>query len=161
MYRHRRTHVLLFPGREAKGEQADKTAADQFLQAASLKPRRFRARSARRDSEDPERSRDGLSNSQNSSREQPHQWEPLKRQTWAAACGWRQARARKFLSWLALNRELSRATSFDQLSEFLQVRLSEPCNRGLLKGTHQSFIFLEEMVGTQHQSGSQGPHSAK
>ena len=57
----------------------------------------------------------------------------------------------KFLSWLALNRELSYATSFDQLSEFLQVRLSEPCNSGALKGTHQSFVFLEEMVGTAAQ----------
>ena len=41
-------------------EQADKTAADQFIQAASLKPRRFRARymtAARRDSEEAERNR--------------------------------------------------------------------------------------------------------
>ena len=47
-------------------ERADKTAADQFIQAASLKPRSFRARymstqfdgpSARRDSEEAERNR--------------------------------------------------------------------------------------------------------
>ena len=76
-------------------EQAVKTAADQFIQATSLKPRRFRARymsthfdgpSARRDSEEAERNR----------------WiftlaEIIKgtatrnRQTWAAASGWRQA----------------------------------------------------------------------
>ena len=31
------------------------------------------------------------------------------------------------------------------------MRLSEPCNRGTLKGTHQSFVFLEEMVGTPAQ----------
>ena len=58
---------------------------------------------------------------------------------------------RKFLPWLALNRELSYPTSFDQLSEFLQVRRSEPCNRKALKGTHQRFAFLEETVGTPAQ----------
>ena len=42
-------------------------------------------------------------------------------------------------------------TSFDQLSEFLQVKLSEPCNSGASQGTHQSFIFLEEMVGNPAQ----------
>ena len=31
------------------------------------------------------------------------------------------------------------------------MSLSEPCNRGALKGTHQSFVFLEEMVGTPAQ----------
>ena len=58
---------------------------------------------------------------------------------------------RKFLTWLAVTRELSYPTSFDQRSEFLHVRLSEPCNRGALKGTYQSFVFLEETVGTPLQ----------
>ena len=152
-----------------ESEQAEKTAADQFIQAASLKPRRFRARymstqfdgpSARKDSEEAERSR----------------WisilsEPIKGTATPMGMmltdkpgqqlvgGGRRASTlrsrvrgvRKFLTWLALNRELSYPTSFDQLSEFLQVRLSEPCNRGALKGTHQSFVFLEEMVGTPAQ----------
>ena len=48
---------------------------------------------------------------------------------------------RKFLTWLALNRELSYPTSFDQLSEFLHVRLSEPCNRGALKEDPPEFCL--------------------
>ena len=34
-----------------------------------------------------------------------------------------------------------------QLLEFLQVRLSEPCNRGSLKGSHRALVFLEETAG--------------
>ena len=64
--------------------------------------------------------------------------------------------ARKFLSSLAINRELNYSTSSDQLPEFLHVRLSEPCNKRALKGTHQSFIFLEEMVGTPAQERFRG-----
>ena len=40
----------------------------------------------------------------------------------------------------ALQAQYSR-TSFDQLSEFLQVRLSEPCNRGTLKGPTRVLSF--------------------
>ena len=152
-------------------EQADKTAADQFIQATSLKPRRV----------------PGTVHEHVSSMD-PQQGEIQKRQNEtdgfftlselikgtvtpmgkmlthipgqqlvgggrrASTLRSRVRGVRKFLSWLALNRELSYPTSFDQLSEFLQVRLSEPCNRGALKGTHQSFVFLEEMVGTLAQS---------
>ena len=38
-------------------------------------------------------------------------------------------------------------TAMLQLVGFLQVRLSEPCNRGGLKGAHRSFVFLKEMAG--------------
>ena len=113
-------------------EQADKTAADQFIQAASLKPRRFRARymstqfdgpSARRDAEEAERNRWIFTLSEIIKKYSHTDKKGVNRQTWAAAGGWRKASLnpqvlRKFLTWLALNRELSYPTSFDQLSEF-------------------------------------------
>ena len=36
---------------------------------------------------------------------------------------------------------------WQQLIEFLQVRLSEPCVRGSLKAAHRSFLFLQESAG--------------
>ena len=81
-------------------EQADKTAADQFIQAASLKPRRFRARymstqfdgpSARRDAEEAERNRWIFYALRNHQRYSHTDGKDVNRQTWAAASGWRQA----------------------------------------------------------------------
>ena len=42
-----------------------------------------------------------------------------------------------FLSW-----ELTFPTSLNQFTEYSQVRLQEPCNRGALKGTHHAMVFL-------------------
>ena len=53
----------------------------------------------------------------------------------------------KFLSWLAIHQEKVFPDSVSQLLEFLQVRLSEPCNRGSLKGSHRALVFLEETAG--------------
>ena len=53
----------------------------------------------------------------------------------------------KFLSWLAIHQEKVFPDSVSQLLEFLQVRLSEPCNRGSPKGSHRALVFLEETAG--------------
>ena len=50
---------------------------------------------------------------------------------------------RKFLSWLAGASGVFFPSETQLLTEFLQVRHSESCNGGSLKGTHQSFVFLE------------------
>ena len=41
------------------------------------------------------------------------------------------------------------------LTEFLQTRHSEPCNRGSLKVAHNSFIFLEETAGVEQKLSQQ------
>ena len=51
----------------------------------------------------------------------------------------------KFLAWLALAHEVTFASEVQHLSEYLQMRHSEPCTRGGLKSTHQAFVFMEEI----------------
>ena len=83
-----------------ENERADKTAADQFLHAASLKPLRFQARymssqfdgtNARRDSEEAERSRWILTLSELIRGTSMPVGTLLKDTLEPAACGWRPA----------------------------------------------------------------------
>ena len=48
---------------------------------------------------------------------------------------------RHFLAW--------HSSEQTHLTDFLQVRFSEPCNRGSLKITHESFILLDVVSGTE------------
>ena len=57
----------------------------------------------------------------------------------------------RFLSWLALRHDLTNPTALSQLTEYLQVRQQEPCNRGSLKGSRHSIVFLESMAGVSPQ----------
>ena len=57
---------------------------------------------------------------------------------------------KRFLSWLALRYELTYPTAL-KLTEYLQVRLQEPCNRGSLKGSYHSRVFLESVAGGSPQ----------
>ena len=54
---------------------------------------------------------------------------------------------KKFLAWLTLAHEVP--TEVQHLSEYLQMRHSEPCTRGGLKGTHQAFAFMEEIAAVE------------
>ena len=54
---------------------------------------------------------------------------------------------RKFLEWLSAAHKVAFPVHWQQLIEFLQVRLSEPCVRGSLKAAHRSFLFLQESAG--------------
>ena len=56
-----------------------------------------------------------------------------------------------FLAWLAINYGITYPTGQAHLTEFLQVRLSEPCNRGSLKISHESFVFLDVVSGIEAQ----------
>ena len=58
---------------------------------------------------------------------------------------------RHFLAWLAINHGVTYSTDQSHLTAFLQVRLSEPCNRGSLKITHESFVFLDIVSGAEAQ----------
>ena len=56
-----------------------------------------------------------------------------------------QVRAvRRFLKWLWENHSVTFPTALEQLLEYLQVRLREPCNRVSLRNAHEAMAFLEE-----------------
>ena len=54
---------------------------------------------------------------------------------------------RKFMAWLATTHQEVFPTSYLQYIQYLQVRQSEPSNRGALKDCHAAFQFLEEVAG--------------
>ena len=58
---------------------------------------------------------------------------------------------RKFLQWLHLAHDIRYPQTVEHCTEYLSVRLSEPCNWGALKSTHHSLVFLNDLTGTQVQ----------
>ena len=50
---------------------------------------------------------------------------------------------------LPIAQEVCFPTEVSQLTDYLQTRHSEPCNRGSLKVAHNSFIFLEETAAVE------------
>ena len=54
---------------------------------------------------------------------------------------------KKFFKWLALSHNVLFPTEISHFSDYLKLRLSEPCNRGALKNTNEAFGFLEEVTG--------------
>ena len=144
----------------------EKTATDLFVQAASLKPRRFKNRLARtlaaglnsrRDAEELERSRwvhnltllltgtDTPSGRLLASRQSSVQF--LGAGLRASTLRGKVRNLRKFMAWLATTHQEVFPTSYLQYIQYLQVRQSEPSNRGALKDCHASFQFLEEVAG--------------
>ena len=149
-----------------RGRREEKTATDLFVQAASLKPRRFKNRLARtlaagpnsrRDAEELERSRwvhnltvlltgtDTPSGRLLASRQSSGQF--LGAGLRASTLRGKVRNFRKFMAWLATTHEEVFPTSYLQYIQYLQVRQSEPSNRGALKDCHASFQFLEEVAG--------------
>ena len=61
---------------------------------------------------------------------------------------------RHFLAWLAINYSATYPTDQSHLTNFLQVRLSEPCNRGSLKLAYESFVFSTLSHEFPHSPGS-------
>ena len=141
----------------------DKSVADQLVHSAAARPRKYRARylsaqfqgpTARKDAEDSERNRwttelaDLLRGTQSPMGQPGNQLTGGGRR--ASTLRSRVRGVKRFLSWLALRHELTYPTELSQLTEFLQVRLQEPCNRGSLKGSHHSMVFLE----SRHKTAS-------
>ena len=143
-----------------------KTAADLFVQAANLKPRRFKNRLARtlaagpnsrRDAEELEKSRwvhnltllltgtDTPSGRLLASRQSSGQF--LGAGLRASTLRGKVRNLRKFMAWLATTHQEVLPTSYLQYIQYLQVRQSEPSNRGALKDCHAAFQFLEEVAG--------------
>ena len=145
-------------------------ASDQLVLAAELKPRKFRSKcqrivyegpTARKDLESAERSRwvaslgDLLRHTDTPMgrlmRENPSNLQLLGSGLRAGTSRSRVRSIRKFLEWLSAAHKIAFPVHWQQLIEFLQVRLSEPCVRGSLKAAHQSFLFLQESAGIGDQ----------
>ena len=141
-------------------------ASDQLVLAAELKPRRFRSKwqrivyegpTARKDLENAERSRwvaslgDLLRHTDTPMgrlmRENPSNIQLLGSGLRAGTLRSRVRSIRNFLEWLSAAHKVAFPVHWQQLIEFLQVRLSEPCVRGSLKAAHRSFLFLQESAG--------------
>ena len=142
-------------------ERADKTAADQFIQAASLKPRRFLAQymstqfdgpSARRDAQEAETKQVDFYALRNHQRYSHTDGKDVNRQTWAAACGWRQASLNPQVPCEGSPKvfDLVRTQQGTELSHVVRPTVRVP-SRETLRTVQQGSFEGEEMVGTPAQ----------
>ena len=142
--------------------------SDQMVIAAELRPKKFRTRwqrivydgpTARKDAESAERDRwiQLLANLLRSTdtpmgkliRENPSNVQLLGGGRRAGTLRSRVRSVQKFLGWLVASHGVNFPVHWRQLTEYLQVRYSEPCVRGSLKLVHSSYIFLQEVAGME------------
>ena len=142
--------------------------SDQLLIAADMRPKKFRTKwqravydgpTARKDAELAERDRwiQLLANLIRSTdtpmgkliRESPSNIQLLGGGRRAGTLRSRVRSVQKFLGWLIASHGISFPVHWRQLTEYLQVRYSEPCVRGALKLVHSSYIFLQEVAGIE------------
>ena len=55
---------------------------------------------------------------------------------------------RKFVSWLTVVYGVPCHEELHNMTGYNQLKMSQPCTRGALKGAHKAFCFLEEVAGT-------------
>ena len=146
----------------------ENSIADQLVIAAEVRPKRFRTKwqrtvydgpTARKDAEASERDRwiQLLANLLRSTvtpmgkliGENPSNIQLLGGGRRAGTLRSRVRSVQKFLSWLIASHNISFPVHWRQLTEYLQVRYSEPCVRGSLKLVHSSYIFLQEVAGVE------------
>ena len=146
----------------------ESSIADQMVIAADMRPKRFRTKwqrivydgpTARKDAETAERDRwiQLLANLLRSTdtpmgkliRENPSNIQLLGGGRRAGTLRSRVRSVQKFLGWLIASHGISFPVHWRQLTEYLQVRYSEPCVRGSLKLVHSSFVFLQEVAGIE------------
>ena len=147
---------------------AEKSILDLLVIAADLRPKKFRTRwqrivydgpTARKDAESAERDRwiQLLANLLRSTdtpmgkliRENSSNVQLLGGGRRAGTLRSRVRSVQKFLGWLTASHGISFPVHWRQLTEYLQVRYSEPCVRGSLKLVHSSYIFLQEVAGIE------------
>ena len=146
----------------------EKSIADQLVIAADMRPKKFRTKwqrivhdgpTARKDAETAERDRwiQLLANLLRSTdtpmgkliRENPSNIQLLGGGRRAGTLRSRVRSVQKFLGWLIASHGVSFPVHWRQLTEYLQVRYSEPCVRGSLKLVHSSYVFLQEVAGIE------------
>ena len=155
--------------RREAGRRANEfgTIGDQLAIAADIRPKRFRTKwqravydgpTARKDAEAAERDRwiQLLANLLRSRtpmvkliRESPSNIQLLGCGRRAGTLRSRVRSVQKFLGWLIASHGFTFPAHWLQLTEYLQVRYSEPCVRGSLKLVHSSYIFLQEVAGVE------------
>ena len=59
--------------------------------------------------------------------------------------------ARRYLASLSVNYKVTFPNCVQHSTEFLKVRVSEPCNRGALRNVHRGFGFLDETASVTPQ----------
>ena len=152
---------LLESEKKAQKEQ------DSFKAAWAQKPRRFRTKfertlhmghTPRKDAEEEERTRwihelaQLVAGSQTQMgkllREEPNNVKVLGAGLRASTLRSRVRHLRRFFTWLELTRGVLFPSELSQLTDYIRVRLSEPCNRGALKNTNEAFGFHEQVTGT-------------
>ena len=154
--------------REEAGRRATEfgTVGDQLAIAADIRPKRFRTKwqraiydgpTARKDAEAAERDRwiQLLANLLSSTdtpmekliRESPSNIQLLGGGRRAGTLRSRVRSVQSSLVGLLLRTVSTFPAHWRQLTEYLQVRYSEPCVRGSLKLVHSSYIFLQEVAG--------------
>ena len=146
----------------------EKSILDQLVIAADMRPKKFRTKwqrivydgpTARKDAESAERDRwiQLLANLLRSTdtpmgkliRENPSNVQLLGGGRRAGTLRSRVRSVQKFLGWLVASHCVGFPVHWRQLTEYLQVRYSEPCVRGSLKLVHSSYIFLQEVAGIE------------
>ena len=145
-------------------ESLENSIADQMVIAADTRPKRFRTKwqravydgpTARKDAESAERDRwIHLLRSTDTPmgkliKENPSNIQLLGGGRRAGTLRSRVRSVQKFLGWLVASHGISFPTHWRHLTEYLQVRYSEPCVRGSLKLVHSSYIFLQEVAGIE------------
>ena len=155
--------------READQRTTEKSSiGDQLLVAADLKPRKFRTRWQRAVYDGPTAGRGAelaegdrwiqlLANLLRSTdppmgrliRENPSNVQLLGGGRRAGTLRSRVRTTQKFIGWLIAAHQISFPNHWRQLTEYLQVRNSEPCVRGALKLVHSSCVFLQEVAGIE------------
>ena len=145
-----------------------KLSEDQFLLAAQSRPTRFRAKwqrsfydgpNARRDAEEALRSKwvETLASLLRGTSTPMGELLSKGADNHRLLGGGRRAttlRARgrtvkKYLAWLALAHEETFPSEVHHVSEYLQMRHSEPCTGGGLKSTHQALVFMEDIAAVE------------
>ena len=152
--------------RKLHDEFISSSVVDRLMVAAEVKPRRFRTKrekscyegpTARQDAESAERSRwinllaELLRNTDTPMgrllRENPVNSQLLGVGRRAGTLRSRVRSIQKFIAWLPVAHDVSFPVHWKQLTEYAQVRLSEPCVRGSQKLLHNSYLFLQEVAG--------------
>ena len=145
-----------------------KLSEDQFLLAAQTRPTRFRAKwqqsyydgpTARRDAEEASRSKlvetlasllrgtpTPMGDLLNKGADNLKLLGGGRRATTLMARG---RTVKKYIAWLTLAHEVTFPSEVRHLSEYLQMRHSEPCTREGLKSTHQALVFMEDIAAVE------------
>ena len=154
---------------DAERQAAERgTVRDQLMVAADIRPKKFRTKwqravydgpTARKDAEAAERVRwiQLLANLLRPTdtpmgkliRDSPSNIQLLGGGRRAETLRSRVRSVQKFFCWLFVSHGINFPDHWRQLTEYLQVRYSEPCVRGSLKLVHSSYIFLQEVAGVE------------